>query len=63
MCIRDSNLAIHKGQLGQIADWVGMTLSVHSKGVLASIQESRIQEIKQLANDIAKKNVIGLKEL
>ena len=57
------NLAIQKGQLGMIADWVGITVSVHARGVLASIQHSRIQEIKQLAHDIVGKNVIGLKEL
>ena len=58
-------LAIDKGQIGRLATWVGCMLSVHDAnggGVLASILECRMSEISTMADDIASKNTVGMKE-
>ena len=60
------SLAIDKGQFGPHVDWIGVELSVHSSnsgGVMASILASRMDEIKVMADDIARNNVVGLKLL
>ena len=57
------SLAIGKGQLGNVVDWVGITLSLHDKGVFATILQSRVEELRNLADNIAKRNVIGAKDL
>ena len=57
------SLAIKKGQLGRLVDWVGITVSVHQGGVVATVQEARMQDIAQMADTIAQSNVVSLRDL
>ena len=51
------NLAVKKGQLDTMADWIGLTYSLHPEGVFCTIMETRMAEIKALADKIAHSNV------
>ena len=46
------NLAIDKGQIGRVADWIGAIYSVHNAGVFVTILQNRLDEIAALAEKI-----------
>ena len=57
------DLAVDKGQMGPIVDWIGITLSIHTTGVFATIMAARLQEVREILESIAASNVVSLKVL
>ena len=56
-------LAVRKGQLGPRVDWIGFTFTIRPRAVIAAILASRLQEVRQLTEEIARANVVSIKVL
>ena len=56
-------LAVRKGQLGPRVDWIGFTFTLRRRAIVVSILACRLQEIRQLTDELAKGNVVSVKVL
>ena len=57
------DLAIPKGQLGSMVNWIGATFSIAGRVVTATIQQQRLDELLQLAEAMLLTNVVTVKQL
>jgi len=56
-------LAIDKGQCCSLVNWIGTTLSIHNGGVFATILQSRLDELQQIASTMSQLNIVSVKDL
>ena len=56
-------LAYHKAAVGVSLKWIGMTIEVNQTGVAVSIPTEKLVEIRTIASDFLKVNVVPDKEL